>query len=794
MGIESSAIAHVPVKGGSSLGSTAKSTLTKRFLLIFICLSLVPISMPAKETGALQIHGERNFLEGDKSLFMTMEIVDGQLFMTIAEEVLGQPVLFVRYDKGSSRRFLQVVWSIEGNRMVLKVPSIRSTAGVTIPINPRMPREDIILAVVPFERTRENHGYTMDITDLVLHQMIEWEPGFSEHLVPEVSLLMGVRNLGDEVIIKTRRGLLKGESKVAVPIYYGFCRLPDPMRPRRFDYRMGFYDEEVTNLHFLLRNSRANITKCRLEKRFKDQAISIPLDPITFLMSPDIPKKWRPYVKAGIEEWLPAFEAAGFRDALVVKEVDSLDEWQVHSIHSNMVHWSRINDVRGHEDEEYAGSVANVIDLRTGEILRGDILLQASEHSLMEKYFVRAAPLDKRAQKFPFPDELTGSLIQVLTAHEAGHIFGLKDGNYGEYAYPWEKMNDSLWLKTMGHTPSIMNYTRSSNIPQPEDNVPPDLLVQKVGPTDKYSIQWAYTEFPEGTTPEEESRALEQMIRWQDTVPWYRFSNTTFETLGPSNSDEVVETNDPLKSTPLGLKNLSRVISLLPKVTNDQSDNARLERLYGKTLALWNDHMGHVLSLIGGYDIQYKPLRQSGNLYTPIAWEKQQEALDFLLTNAFAPPEWLTRPSFMAKTKYSSFPDQVMQYQQRLLQEMIMAPRLNRLTYLESRPGNEGVVETYLSRLRLGLFSELRKEHEALDRRGQGIQVLFIEQMIKILDQESPGLDKEQQFFAHSDYVKSLVMHQLMALKKDIESGMAKDLEDPSSGHWQRCLRKLNGI
>jgi hypothetical protein len=103
--------------------------------------------------------------------------------------------------------------------------------------------------------------------------------------------------------------------------------------------------------------------------------------------------------------------------------------------------------------------------------------------------------MDKRAQQYPFPDELIGKLLQSLTAHEAGHAFGIKDSNFGEYAYPFDKMRDKKWLEEMGHTPSIMTYARQNYIVQPEDNIPPNLLIQKVGPADHYQIKWGYKVF-----------------------------------------------------------------------------------------------------------------------------------------------------------------------------------------------------------------------------------------------------------------------------------------------------------
>lgn len=764
-------------------------------LLLLILIAILPQMVLSKDYRPFMMDVQHNGLLIEENPFLSVSLEEDQLFLKVPKEFLDQPILFVRYDQGNDLKFLQVVWSLQGDKMLLKVPAIRSTSGITIPIKPKLKMADNLLGIFPLVPGKGEPGtYTVNLTNLVLHQMIEWEPGFTENSVPEISLLIGAKNLDQEVVIKTRRGMVKGGSKVSVTIYYGFASLPDPMEARRFDYRMGFYDEETSRIHFHMRNSRANINRWRLEKKYKNQEVSVPIKPITFLISPEVPKKWRPYVKAGIEEWLPAFESAGFKDALVVKEMDSLDEWTAHSIHSNIVYWSKTKYIRGNEYEDYGGTIAKIIDMRTGEILRGDIFLGASERTMMERYFVRAAPLDKRAQQFPFPDEIVGSMFQVTTAHEAGHVFGLKDANYGEYTYPWDKMNDSVWLQKMGHTPSIMNYTRPSNIPQPEDSIPPSLLFQRVGPTDHYNILWAYTEFPEDMSADQENNALEKIIRLQDSVPWYRFTNATFETLGPSASNEVVETNDPVRSTELALKNLERVVSLLPKATQDQKDNALLNRLYEKTVELWYHHMLHVATLIGGYDIHYKALGQEGKMYTPIPREKQIEALDFLLANAFHPPKWLTHPSFHIKTKFSTFPDKVMDYQQMLLPELFMAPRLKRLEYMESSLVNNNLVQTFLDQLQSGLFLELQSGSATVDSHRQALQIMFIEHLTIIVEQKRPGLDPQQRFFAHSDYIKAQALGQLLDLKKEIKKGIKKKWDLSSKAHWQRCLQKINGI
>lgn len=727
--------------------------------------------------------------------FLTSFIQGGQLYLNIPDSLLDKPMLFTCHDN-MRRSAMQVVWSKLHDKILLKQQAVASTAGIIIPFKEGIDLKDNILAIFPMERELAlPGGHCINITDLILNQELEWPQGLGVSFgnpVPRLSVLMGTKDLDGEVIIKARRGMIRRNSKASVPLYFGFCALGSPMKARRFDYRMGFYPEGKMGVRFGQQNGLANITRWRLEKKFKDQNISVPVKPISFLISPEVPKKWRSYIKAGIEEWVPAFESAGFKDALVVKELDSLDEWTAHSIHSNVVHWNQKKYMRGWEYEDYGGTLGHIIDLRSGEILRGDIFMGASVRTVMETYFVRAAPLDNRAQRFPFPDELIGELFQAITAHEAGHVFGIMDANFGEYRYPWDKMGDSTWLRTMGHTPSVMNYTRPSNIPQPSDSVPPSLLLRHVGPTDRYNIKWAYTEFPEGTTPQQEKAALERMVRWQDSVPWYRFNRNQMEVIGPTASNEVVETNDPVRSTGLALKNIERVIDLLPDVTSDQNDNGRLNRLYEKTLELWYNHMVHVSTLIGGYDIHYKAMSQPGNMYTSIPWKDQMEALDFLLTHAFAPPDWLVEPDFHTKNRYSTFPDLVLHYQQKLIIDLLRARRIKRMEHLEEVSGNKGLVKAYLRYLQDGLFKEIWESFGHVDRRKQEIQRAYIDTIIAMLGQERSIMEIENQFFVHSDYSKGLLLIQLMDLKTEIEKGMRRNRNVDTLGHWRLCLEKIN--
>jgi len=752
------------------------------------------------EASPINLEIKTNQESDHRPAFLTTEIVGDQLFLNIPDTLLDKPILFNCY-KGRFYSYMQIVWTRHKDKIILKSLSVPSTSGVILPAVTDRTLMDNVLAIFPLEQQQiESKEYRINITDLILNKIIEWPQKFGAsfgHSIPDISLVEDSKDRDNEVIIKVRRGMVSKKEKVSFPMYFGFSTLPEPMKSRRHDYRMGYYNEDYLGIRQGIQsdgthNSKANSIRWRLEKKYKDQAISVPVKPIRFVLSPEIPTKWRPYVKVGIEEWLPAFEAAGFKDAVQVVETDSLNEWDKYSVSTSVVYWGQERYFRNPDGEEYGGTIRWVIDDRTGEILKGDIYLNASRETLEERYFIRAAPLDKKAQRFPFPDELTGQLFQALTAHETGHALGLKDGNFGEYSYSVDQVTNPNWLTTMGHSPSVMNYTRHNNIPQPKDNIPPNLLIPKVGPTDSYSITWGYQEFPSGTTKEEESQLLEALVHLQDSIPWYRFNESKFEVIGPAKTDEVVETNDPVRSTSMALRNLERAITMIPSATLNEKGNTRLFRLYNKSVDLWYHHLNHVASVIGGYDLQYQALDQPGNMFDPIAWSQQEEAIDFLVQNAFHPPKWLTDPNFMVKVKYTTFPDKVSEYQIKLMTELLLAPRLKRLEYMEGLMGKNRL-DQFLVKVQDGLFQGLDNEM-AITPRMQELQKAYIERIGAILNIEISVYNSDAQLIDYTDYAKGLLAERLLELKTKLENKVNKGRRTQVNGHWLLCLQKINTI
>ena len=145
-----------------------------------------------------------------------------------------------------------------------------------------------------------------------------------------------------------------------------------------------------------------------------------------------------PYVKRGVEDWQGAFEAAGFRTAIVAKDAPTPAEdpdWSPEDARYSVIRWlpSTIENAQG----------PHVRDPRTGEILESDIHMYHNVMNLLTHwYFVQAGPLDPRAQTLPLPDALMGELVRYVVAHEVGHTLGLPHNMKASSLYPVDKLRD----------------------------------------------------------------------------------------------------------------------------------------------------------------------------------------------------------------------------------------------------------------------------------------------------------------------------------------------------------------
>jgi hypothetical protein len=494
----------------------------------------------------------------------------------------------------------------------------------------------------------------------------------------------------------------------SVLMSYSMVLLPEtPMQPRLHDERVGYFS--LTQRDFGVDEHRAPerryITRWRLEKKDPAAAISEPVKPIVYYIDPATPAKWVPFVKAGVEAWQGAFEAAGFRRAIVARDAPTAaedPEWSPEDARYSVIRWlpSTIENAQG----------PHVHDPRSGEILESDILMYHNVMNLVTYwYFVQAGPLDARAKTLPLPDALMGELVRYVVAHEVGHTLGLPHNMKASSLYPFDKLRDRTWLKENGHTPTIMDYSRFNYVVQPEDQVPPADLIPKIGPYDLFAIKWGYQPIPGAASADAEKKTLDEWARQQDQTPWLRFSTSNSAGSDPGELTEAVGDADAVQATTLGLKNLERVSAMLLSATvrpGEPYDDLQLA--YTRLLGQWVLEMNHVSAIVGGFDSQEKYGGQSGVVFTPIARARQVAAVQFLAGHAFRTPAFLVNPEVLRRIEPAGALDRLRTAQQRVLASLLSSARVLRLVEREAIDGVGAYAPTdFLAAVRQGVWSEL---------------------------------------------------------------------------------------
>jgi hypothetical protein len=344
-----------------------------------------------------------------------------------------------------------------------------------------------------------------------------------------------------------------------------------------------------------------------------------------------------------------------------------------------------------------------------------------------------------------------GRLIEYVAAHEVGHTLGFQHNMKASSMYPAAKLRDREWIKKMGHTPTLMDYSRFNYVAQPEDNIDVADLVPGIGPYDKWATMWGYKPIATAKNPDDERKTLDEWARQQDATAYLRFSTTGSAGADPGELTEAVGDEDAIASTALGLKNLQRVAGMLLTATTTRTGEPYddLDEVYGRMLGQWATEMNHVAAIVGGFNSQQKNIGQEGVLFRPIAREKQAGAVKFLNENAFQTPAWAINPEILRRIEPVGVLDRVRTGQQRVLSSLLSSARVARLVEQEALDGAAAYRPLdFLADLRKGIWSEFYNGTPVkVDAYRRNLQRAYIEALGDRINGRTAAVDDARAFF-----------------------------------------------
>ena len=787
-----------------------------------------PKPKPKPKKGAILPYGKvvTKEMKTDEGLFKVHSADDTYLF-EVPDTLINREMLMVtRIAKtangigfGGGKTNTQVLrWQRKGKKILLRVVSHNVVADTILPVHEAVVNSNFEPVLFSFPIKAFNKDTTAVVIDATSLFSTDVKPlGFpqfyrSRYKISRMdktrSYIDRVSSYPENIEVRHVKTYFAGKppsngsvGSISVEMSNSMILLPKvPMKRRYFDERVGWFARGQVD--YGLEDQRSKtvtyLDRWRLEvkdedlDKFKAGELVEPKKQIVYYVDRATPEVWRQYIKQGIEDWQVAFEAAGFKNAIIAKDPPSKEEdpdWSPEDVRYSVVRYlaSPIPNANG----------PHVSDPRSGEILESDINWYHNVMSLLRNwFFIQTAAINPEAQTIEFKDEVMGRLIRFVSSHEVGHTLGLPHNMGSSAAYPVDSLRSASFTKKFGTAPSIMDYARFNYIAQPEDKGV--ALMPDIGPYDKHAIEWGYRPILDKTA-KDEKETLNKWILDRADNPMYRFGHQQAGgVVDPSSQTEDLG-DDAIKASAYGIKNLQRILPNIEKWTTKDGENYdEMATMYGQVLSQFNRYMGHVTANIGGVYEYYKTSNQEGAVYSHVAKSHQKNALKFINKELFSTPTWMIDNNIYSKTQFSGAIEKIGNVQTRTLNNILDSGRMARMIENQTMNGsNAYTLVSMFSDLRRGVWSELYNG-KRIDTYKRNLQRAHINRLDYLLNKAKNQRGANRGYFKQSAVnigqsdIKAMVRGELNRIKRDVRSAVSKAPNTTSRYHLQDAIARIN--
>ena len=362
------------------------------------------------------------------------------------------------------------------------------------------------------------------------------------------------------------------------------------------------------------------------KKAYAKGQLTEPEKKIVFYLDSAFPASWQRPIREGVLRWNKAFEAAGFRNAIEVRDFPKNDK----QFDPDNLEYSCIRYIPNSQETIAA---SNWTDPRTGEIFSGNLTIYNNVEALLHKQrFIGTAAVDPQVRSSRLPQALFEESLSQLVTQEMGSVLGLLHNYAASASYTTDQLRSAKFTTESGLAPSILDGVTYNYLAQPSDKGV-RLINDQLGVYDLFAIDWGYRYFDLKGDPAAEAKELLSRVDKRAREPYLRYAPEQRYAVDPTVRTEDLG-NDPIKTAELTMKNLAFIQSNLSKWITNDPDSRKKKSLYLAIVQGYYLQLKNAMSLVGGVVCQESRLSTSLPRYQVVPKAKQREAFQWLLRQA----------------------------------------------------------------------------------------------------------------------------------------------------------------